>query len=133
MVNTTAYLWEQVWQRDSLLEILGRYMVTERNDKKQITKIIFPRYHQLDATRRLLATVLAEGAGPDYVAVDRCLTSARPIRSDLILERSDRARYPRRLFYRASNQTCRAGFNVMAGWRRITNGDRASGVSGIRG
>ena len=32
--HTTAYLWEQVWQRDSLLEILGRYMVAERNDKK---------------------------------------------------------------------------------------------------
>ncbi len=65
--HTTAYLWEQVWQRDSLLEILGRYMVAERNDKKQITKIIFPRYHQLDATRRLLAAVLAEGAGEKYL------------------------------------------------------------------
>lgn len=65
--HTTAYLWEQVWQRDSLLEILGRYMVTERDDKKQISKIIFPRYHQLDATRRLLAAVLAEGAGEKYL------------------------------------------------------------------
>ena len=51
--HRTAYLWEQVWQCDSWLEILGRYMVAERNDKKQITKIIFPRFHQLDATRKL--------------------------------------------------------------------------------
>jgi type I restriction enzyme R subunit len=65
--HTTAYLWEQVWQRDSLLEILGRYMVTELDKKKQISKIIFPRYHQLDATRRLLAAVLAEGAGEKYL------------------------------------------------------------------
>ena len=63
----TAYLWEQVWQRDSLLDILGRYMVTELDKKKQIDKIIFPRYHQLDATRRLLDTVLAEGAGHKYL------------------------------------------------------------------
>jgi type I restriction enzyme R subunit len=65
--HTTAYLWEQVWQRDSLLEILGRYMVTELDDKKQISKIIFPRFHQLDATRKLEATVLAEGPGEKYL------------------------------------------------------------------
>ncbi|MDA7878530.1 type I restriction endonuclease, partial [bacterium] len=65
--HRTAYLWEQVWQRDSLLEILGRYMVAERNDKKQITKLIFPRFHQLDATRKLLNAVLVEGAGEKYL------------------------------------------------------------------
>ena len=42
-------------------------MVTELDKKKQISKIIFPRYHQLDATRRLLAAVLAEGAGEKYL------------------------------------------------------------------
>ena len=31
--------------------------------KKQIKSLIFPRYHQLDATRKLQAAVLAEGAG----------------------------------------------------------------------
>ncbi len=65
--HRTAYLWEQVWQCDSWLEILGRYMVAERNDKKQITKIIFPRFHQLDATRKLQQAVLAEGAGQKYL------------------------------------------------------------------
>ena len=63
----TAYLWEQVWQRDSWLEILGRYIVPRRNDKKQLTGWIFPRYHQLDATRKLLAAVLAEGPGGKYL------------------------------------------------------------------
>ncbi|MBL9170599.1 MAG: type I restriction endonuclease subunit R, partial [Verrucomicrobiales bacterium] len=48
--HPTAYLWEQVWSRESWLEILGRYCITQRNDKKQITKVIFPRYHQLDVT-----------------------------------------------------------------------------------
>ena len=65
--HRTAYLWEQVWQRDSLLEILGRYMVAERDDKKQISKLIFPRYHQLDATRKLQQAVLDEGAGQKYL------------------------------------------------------------------
>ncbi|WP_166822582.1 type I restriction endonuclease subunit R [Thalassoroseus pseudoceratinae] len=63
----TSYLWEQVWQRDSWLDILGRYLVAERNEKKQITKIIFPRYHQLDATRKLQSAVLDEGAGQKYL------------------------------------------------------------------
>lgn len=65
--HPTAYLWEDVWARDSWLEILGRYLVTKRDKKKKITGIIFPRYHQLDVTRQLVATVLAEGAGQRYL------------------------------------------------------------------
>ena len=63
----TAYLWEEIWQRDSWLEILGRYLVPVRDDKKRLQGWIFPRYHQLDATRRLLAAVLAEGPGGKYL------------------------------------------------------------------
>ncbi|OGS94103.1 MAG: type I restriction endonuclease subunit R [Gallionellales bacterium RIFCSPLOWO2_02_FULL_57_47] len=65
--HRTAYLWEEVWARDSWLEIIGRYIVTKRDSKKQVISSIFPRYHQLDATRKLLATVLAEGAGQKYL------------------------------------------------------------------
>ena len=65
--HRTAYLWEQVWQRDSWLEIIGRYLVTQRDSKKKVTGFIFPRYHQLDATRKLQAAVLAEGAGHKYL------------------------------------------------------------------
>lgn len=65
--HRTAYLWEEVWQRDSWLEILGRYLVTKKNAKKQITGVIFPRYHQLDATRKLAAQVLAEGPGGRFL------------------------------------------------------------------
>ncbi|MEQ8853919.1 type I restriction endonuclease [Gimesia sp.] len=62
-----SYLWEKVWQPESWLEILGRYMVAERNEKKDITKIIFPRYHQLDATRKLQEKILSEGPGQKYL------------------------------------------------------------------
>lgn len=65
--HRTAYLWETVWARDSWLEILGRYLVTRKDDKKQIKSIIFPRYHQLDVTRKLLAAVLTEGPGGKYL------------------------------------------------------------------
>jgi type I restriction enzyme R subunit len=65
--HRTGYLWQEVWERESWLEILGRYLVARRNKKKQLTSIIFPRYHQLDATRKLLAAVRNEGAGGKYL------------------------------------------------------------------
>ena len=65
--HRTAYLWEQVWERQSWLEILGRYLVAQKDSKKQIKKIIFPRFHQLDATRKLQTAVLAEGPGGKYL------------------------------------------------------------------
>ena len=65
--HRTAYLWEQVWERQSWLEILGRYLVAQKDNKKQIKKIIFPRYHQLDATRKLQAAVLKDGPGGKYL------------------------------------------------------------------
>ena len=55
----TSYLWEQVWQRDSLLDILARFIHLEvdrgRHRGKKVRKenMIFPRYHQLDAVRKI--------------------------------------------------------------------------------
>jgi len=63
----TAYLWEEVWARESWLDILHRYCIGKRDDKKQLKAVIFPRYHQLDATRRLVADVLTHGAGRRYL------------------------------------------------------------------
>lgn len=67
--HATAYLWEGVWARESWLEILGRYVVAQRDKKrpKVIDKIIVPRFHQLDVTRRLVAAVAAEGPGGRYL------------------------------------------------------------------
>ncbi len=63
----TAYLWQEVWARESWLEILGRYLIGQRDDKKRLSGVIFPRYHQLDATRRLVADVRANGPGQRYL------------------------------------------------------------------
>jgi type I restriction enzyme, R subunit len=65
--HRTAYLWEQVWARESWLEILGRYLIAHRDEKKQIASLIFPRFHQLDVTRKLESAVLRDGAGGRYL------------------------------------------------------------------
>jgi len=65
--HRTAYLWEQVWARESWLEILGRYLIAQRDKKQQIVRVLFPRYHQLDVTRKLQAAVLADGPGAKYL------------------------------------------------------------------
>jgi type I restriction enzyme, R subunit len=69
----TAYLWQEVWQRDSFLDILGRFVHLEveeqKIDGKALTKesLVFPRYHQLDAVRKLEAAARADGAGKSYL------------------------------------------------------------------
>lgn len=69
----TAYLWEEVWEKDSFLEIIARFIHVQKKDEmvdgKKITKetIIFPRYHQLDAVRKLLVASKYNGAGKDYL------------------------------------------------------------------
>ncbi len=71
----TGYLWEEVWQRDSWLDIIHRFIhlqVSESRNNKTGKKrrkeaLIFPRYHQLDATRKLLANTKAVGVGENYL------------------------------------------------------------------
>jgi type I restriction enzyme, R subunit len=69
----TGYLWQEVWQRDSFLDILGRFVHFEAEEKKvegtTVIKesIVFPRYHQLDAVRRLEAAARRDGAGKSYL------------------------------------------------------------------
>ncbi len=67
----TDYLWKQTLTPARLTEILENYaqIVEEVNEKtgnkKQVQ--IFPRYHQLDVVRQLLADVQAHGAGKRYL------------------------------------------------------------------
>ncbi|MCP4492140.1 MAG: type I restriction endonuclease subunit R, partial [Gammaproteobacteria bacterium] len=73
----TSYLWRDVLQRDSLLDILNRFIHLQIEEKKilkdgAIKKIrketmIFPRYHQLDVVRRLIAHSKDKGAGSNYL------------------------------------------------------------------
>ena len=68
-----AYLWEEVWERHSWLDILARFVHLEVKDKVvggakvRVENVIFPRYHQLDAVRKLVAASRASGPGRNYL------------------------------------------------------------------
>ena len=60
----TAYLWERILEKDSLLEIIQNFLhLQEDKDNKKKSKMIFPRYHQLDVVRKLLAFTKEKGSG----------------------------------------------------------------------
>ena len=73
----THYLWDQVLTADSLLDILQRFMHLQVKEQKvekdkgaRIVRkeaMIFPRYHQLDAVRRLVEHARANGSGRNYL------------------------------------------------------------------
>lgn len=73
----TAYLWEEVLTRDSLMDIFKRFLHLQVDEKKVPTDkgiktirketMIFPRYHQLDVVRKLLASAKAKGSGHNYL------------------------------------------------------------------
>jgi type I restriction enzyme R subunit len=72
--HRTAYLWKDVWEKDSWMEIIQRFIHidTEEIKKDGITveedeTIIFPRYHQLECVRQLVASAKEEGPGEDYL------------------------------------------------------------------
>ncbi|TPH21046.1 type I restriction endonuclease subunit R [Haemophilus haemolyticus] len=73
----TAYLWREVLRKDSLMELIGRFLHLSREERKIRTdsgfryitseSMIFPRFHQLDAVRKLIAHTKTHGAGKNYL------------------------------------------------------------------
>ncbi len=70
----TAYLWEEVLHKDSLLDLLARFLHLQTDERisdsgKRIKKetMIFPRYHQLQAMRQLVSASAEEGPGHNYL------------------------------------------------------------------
>lgn len=70
----TGYLWNQLFQPDAWLKVLGRFLhlqktVKEDFDGRKTTRetMIFPRYHQWDVVNRLIETTRAEGPGQRYL------------------------------------------------------------------
>ena len=73
-----SHLWEVALQKDSLLDIIHKFLHLEVKDetekdqlgrevKRKKKRIIFPRYHQLDAVRRIVADIRANGTGKNYL------------------------------------------------------------------
>ena len=67
--HQTAYLWEQVWSRDAWMDVLSRFIHVEKPTKgsKKRPTVIFPRFHQWNAVRRLEADAKQNGAGSNYL------------------------------------------------------------------
>ena len=73
----TSYLWEEVLQRDSLLDLIHRFISFVKENEEMVKngvsrmvtkeKMIFPRYHQYDVVRKLMADVRRNGAGKNYL------------------------------------------------------------------
>jgi type I restriction enzyme R subunit len=70
----TSYMWENIWTRESIMEIIAKFMTVERKEtenkygKMTIDKsYIFPRYHQRDAVRKIVADAREQGVGKNYL------------------------------------------------------------------
>lgn len=69
----TSYLWEEVLQRDSFLDVINRFMhiqveeIKIEGKKIKKEKMLFPRYHQLDVVRRIEKDVKEKGPGKNYL------------------------------------------------------------------
>jgi type I restriction enzyme R subunit len=68
----TAYLWEETWARDSVLDLVRQFIheveeEDERGRKNGKRFLIFPRYQQLDAVRKLVASAREAGTGQRYL------------------------------------------------------------------
>ena len=57
----TDYLWKTVFRADSMMDIIQKFISLQGD------KLIFPRFHQLDVVRKLIANVKANGAGHNYL------------------------------------------------------------------
>ncbi|KQS69273.1 type I restriction endonuclease subunit R [Modestobacter sp. Leaf380] len=63
--HRTAYLWEQVWARDTWLDLLHRFV--QENAASSKRNVLFPRYHQWDVVQRLTRHAATHGAGHSYL------------------------------------------------------------------
>ncbi len=69
-----SYIWEDILQKDTLIEIFSKFVFVERNEKvdsngrkMKSENIIFPRYHQLDCIRRTLNDVVNNHTSRNYL------------------------------------------------------------------
>ena len=72
---SVSYMWEDILTKDTLLDLISKFIFVERKEeldkitgkKKHSETLIFPRYHQLDLIRKLLASVKEHGSELNYL------------------------------------------------------------------
>jgi type I restriction enzyme R subunit len=67
--HKTNYLWQEVLTRESLANIIQHFVRFDGTDKDALNtkNLYFPRYHQLDVVRKLIADTTKHGAGKRYL------------------------------------------------------------------
>lgn len=67
--HKTAYLWEEVFSRNSIANIIQHFVRLDGTSKLALNKrtLFFPRYHQLDVVRKLIAHTGEHGVGQSYL------------------------------------------------------------------
>lgn len=67
--HKTAYLWEEIFTRESLTNIIQHFVRFDGTSKDALDKrtLYFPRYHQLDVVRKLINHAATHGAGQTYL------------------------------------------------------------------
>ena len=67
--HKTAYLWQDIFQKESLAKIIFSFARLDGKPRERLARktLIFPRYHQIDAVRKLLARMATDGTGHEYL------------------------------------------------------------------
>jgi type I restriction enzyme R subunit len=63
----SSYLWKEILIKDTLIELLHKYLHIAKDEKTGKETLIFPRYHQLDVVTKLLRDVRQNGSGKNYL------------------------------------------------------------------
>lgn len=67
--HKTSYLWEDIFTRKSISNIIQHFVRFDGKETDSLAKknLYFPRYHQLDVVRRLIADASKKGVGQTYL------------------------------------------------------------------
>ncbi|MEC5165944.1 type I restriction enzyme R subunit [Flavobacterium sp. PL11] len=67
--HKTAYLWDEVLTRESLSNIIQHFVRFDGKEKDALSKknLFFPRYHQMNVVRKLIADASKNGVGQTYL------------------------------------------------------------------
>ena len=67
--HKTAYLWEEIFTRNSVANIIQHFVRFDGKDTDPLNKktLYFPRYHQLDVVRKLINDASKKGVGQTYL------------------------------------------------------------------
>ena len=67
--HKTAYLWDEVLTRESVANIIQHFVRFDGSEKDGLSKrnLFFPRYHQMNVVRKIIADASKKGVGQNYL------------------------------------------------------------------